>query len=66
MPYSAKSPRISLTSALRAVTSHSRTRWSAWLSCYAMACMGTKRILGRVIASAMASASRLAFLFDLT
>jgi hypothetical protein len=28
--------------------------------------IGTKRIVGRVIASAMASASRISFLFDLS
>src|SRR2546427_1029807 len=46
--------------------SRSRTRWRAWMSCWSTSLIGTKRIVGRVTASAMPSASRLSFLFDLT
>src|SRR4030095_1013166 len=40
--------------------------WSAWMSCWATSWIGTKHMVGRVTAAAMASASRLSCLFDLT
>src|SRR5215470_4380556 len=66
MPYSCRSPWTSFTRAVRAPMSRSRTRWRAWRSCWSTSLIGTKRMVGRVTASAMASASRLSFLFDLT
>src|SRR5262245_12505210 len=66
IPYSCSSPCTSFTKAVRAPMSRSRTRWSAWISCWSTSLTGTKRMVVRVTASAIASASRLSFLFDLT
>jgi hypothetical protein len=66
MPYPRRRPRISFTKAGRALISRSRTRGRAWRSCCPGCLMGTKRRVGRVTASQIASASRVSFFGDLT
>ena len=65
MPRSSRNPRIWLMSAVRRCTSRSRTRCIACRSSWSSVLIGTKRMLWRVTASAIASASMKSFLLDL-
>jgi hypothetical protein len=66
IPYACSSPRSSCTRAVRAFMSRSRTRYRAWGSCGSGCFMGTKRLVGRLTASQMASATRASCFGDLT
>jgi hypothetical protein len=66
MLYSRSSPRLALTKAVRALMSRSRAPGRAWTSCCSTYSIGTIRMVDRVTASQMASASRVSFLGDLT
>src|SRR5215211_7515680 len=57
MPNSARSPRSMLTSWVRWRTRRSRVRCSANAACCSTDLIGTKRMVGRVTASQIASAS---------
>jgi hypothetical protein len=58
MPYSLRSLRLSLTKAVRVLMSLSSTRWRVWRSCCTTCLTGATRMMGRVKASQIASASR--------
>ena len=66
IPNSARCPRSALTVCLRCRTSRSRTLSSTKPACHASVFAGTKRMVGRVTASQIASASAASVLPRLT
>ena len=65
-PSSAMCPRKAFTSMVRCRTSRSRVRCSISIACCSAVLIGTKRMLGRVTASQIASASAASVLPRLT